>query len=93
MFPEIPAAASGPADAGPSPATRLGGLGFEMAGYVIVAGGLGYGLDVWLKTGPWLLVGGLIFGIVGGGVRFVREGLAANRSATRAFQARHGPKP
>lgn len=42
-----------------------------MAGYTVIAavillGGLGYGLDVWLGTSPWLLLSGLVMGVVVG---------------------------
>lgn len=39
-------------------------LGTACALCIIVAGGLGYLLDSWLHTAPWLTFGGLAFGIV-----------------------------
>jgi F0F1-type ATP synthase assembly protein I len=32
----------------------------------------GWLLDRWLKTGPWLLVGGIVFGAVVGFYQFIR---------------------
>ncbi len=42
------------------------GASYSMIGAIIVCGGLGYGIDVWLGTSPWGIVGGLLFGIVVG---------------------------
>jgi F0F1-type ATP synthase assembly protein I len=33
---------------------------------------VGWLLDRWLKTGPWLLVGGIVFGAVVGFYQFIR---------------------
>ena len=33
---------------------------------------LGWALDRWLKTGPWILVGGIILGTIVGFVQFIR---------------------
>jgi ATP synthase protein I len=40
--------------------------GYSLIGSVLLLGALGYGLDRWLGTGPWLLVGGLLFGFAAG---------------------------
>jgi F0F1-type ATP synthase assembly protein I len=42
------------------------GASYTLIGAIIVLGGIGYGLDRWLGTGPWFLIGGLLFGIVVG---------------------------
>lgn len=34
---------------------------------------VGWALDHWLKTGPWLLVGGIVLGTVVGFIQFVRS--------------------
>jgi len=34
---------------------------------------LGWALDRWLKTGPWILVGGIILGTIVGFVQFIRS--------------------
>ena len=33
---------------------------------------LGWALDRWLKTGPWMLVGGIVLGAIVGFVQFIR---------------------
>jgi ATP synthase protein I len=41
---------------------EAGSLGFTLVGLVLVFTGLGYLLDRWLGTGPWLMVGGVFLG-------------------------------
>lgn len=41
-------------------------LGLEMGLSVAVGAGIGYYLDKWLKTEPWLLIIFLVFGVVAG---------------------------
>ncbi|MCL2127993.1 MAG: AtpZ/AtpI family protein [Treponema sp.] len=45
---------------------RYGALGFEMALSVLIGLGIGYYLDKWLGTAPWLMVVWLIFGFAAG---------------------------
>lgn len=42
------------------------GASYTLIGAVIVLGAAGYGLDSWLGTPPWFLIGGLLLGIVVG---------------------------
>jgi F0F1-type ATP synthase assembly protein I len=42
------------------------GAGYTLIGAIMLLGAIGYGLDRWLGTDPWLLVGGLLFGVVVG---------------------------
>jgi F0F1-type ATP synthase assembly protein I len=42
------------------------GAGYTLIGAIILLGVIGYGVDRWLGTAPWFLVGGLILGIVVG---------------------------
>lgn len=52
-------------------------------------GFLGWLLDRWLGTAPWLmLVLGLI-GLAGGSYRFIREAIAINREASSRFRRDH----
>jgi F0F1-type ATP synthase assembly protein I len=44
----------------------VAGASYTLIGAIILLGGLGYGLDRWLGTAPWLLVTGLTLGIVVG---------------------------
>jgi F0F1-type ATP synthase assembly protein I len=37
-------------------------LGFTLVGLVLVFTGLGYVLDRWLHTAPWLMIGGVFVG-------------------------------
>jgi F0F1-type ATP synthase assembly protein I len=39
---------------------------YTLIGAILLLGGIGYGLDSWLGTSPWFLLGGLILGIVVG---------------------------
>ncbi len=54
-----------------------GNFAFGVAGMVLI----GYALErwVWPQYSPKILVGCAIAGIVAGGYRFIREGMAANR--------------
>ncbi len=57
-------------DGAPAPSRRepsLGDffwMGTAVAISVIAGGAIGYGLDAWLGTQPWLTFVGLVFGIV-----------------------------
>lgn len=39
---------------------------YSLIGAIVLLGGLGYGLDRWLGTTPWLLVAGLLLGLIVG---------------------------
>jgi F0F1-type ATP synthase assembly protein I len=45
---------------------------FNLIGSVIGLGGLGWLLDRWFETAPWLLVTGLVVGAVAGFYQFIR---------------------
>ena len=40
------------------------GLGFQLAGAVLIYVGIGYLVDRWLDTAPWGLVGGAVVGMI-----------------------------
>ena len=42
------------------------GAGYTLIGAIMLLGAVGYGLDRWLGSSPWLLVGGLLLGVVVG---------------------------
>jgi ATP synthase protein I len=42
------------------------GAGYTLIGAIMLLGLIGYGLDRWIGTAPWFLVGGLILGVVVG---------------------------
>ncbi len=39
---------------------------YTMIGAILLLGACGYTLDKWLNTQPWLLLGGLILGVIVG---------------------------
>jgi len=47
-------------------AGRTAGASYTLIGAIVLLGALGYFGDVWLGTDPWLMVGGLLLGIVVG---------------------------
>ena len=54
---------------------------YTLIGAVVLLGGIGYGLDRWLKTAPWCLLGGLLLGMVVGFYELVmatRQGLSSS---------------
>ena len=42
------------------------GASYTLIGAIVLLGALGYFADRWLNTDPWLLIGGLLLGIVVG---------------------------
>lgn len=42
--------------------SQVGGIGFTLVAYVLVFTGIGYVLDRWLGTEPWLMVVGVFVG-------------------------------
>ena len=47
-------------------AGTVAGASYSLIGAIVLLGGLGYFADGWLGTEPWLLIGGLLLGIVVG---------------------------
>lgn len=45
---------------------------YTLIGAVVVLGAVGYGLDTWLGTAPWCLLGGLLLGIAVGFYELVK---------------------
>lgn len=41
-------------------------ISYTLIGAILLLGGIGYGLDRWLGTSPWLLFVGLLLGLVVG---------------------------
>jgi ATP synthase protein I len=48
------------------------GAVFSLAAAIVVCLLVGWLLDRWLKTGPWLLVAGIVLGTIVGFFQFVR---------------------
>jgi len=44
----------------------VAGASYTLVGGILLLGGIGYVLDDWLGTAPWLLITGLFLGIVVG---------------------------
>lgn len=70
-----------PARSDPHPLTLAARLGAEMIGALLVAGAIGWGLDRWLGTRPWLMVAFLPIGIGAGLMNLLR---AANPDRARS---------
>jgi ATP synthase protein I len=47
-------------------------VGVELVAATVVGAGLGYGLDRWLGTTPWLLIVGLFLGATAGLLGIIR---------------------
>lgn len=45
---------------------------YRLVGAILLFGGIGYGLDRWLATTPWFLLGGLLTGVVVGFYGLIR---------------------
>jgi ATP synthase protein I len=61
------------ADANTSEWYRVAGIGFEFVAAVLLLSAAGFGLDRWLGTSPWLLLGGMVLGFVVGLVMMIRS--------------------
>jgi len=57
---------------------QIGSVGFSLVAYVLVFTGIGYLLDRWLDSGPWLMVGGVFLGAAVGFYTMVRTLLATS---------------
>lgn len=63
-------------------------IGMNFSAGVAGMGLLGWLLDRWLGTDPWLLLGGVVLGLIGGFYQFIREARAINRRAMDRFKHR-----
>jgi ATP synthase protein I len=74
-----------PARRSTPPSTSLGdkqngqtlGRGMEFALVVLVFLGIGYGIDRWLGTRPWFMVGLVVFSVIGQFIKMYYEYTAA----------------
>ncbi len=56
-------------------------LGSEFVAAVLVGAGLGYLLDMWLQTSPWLFLAMMLFGFAAGVLNVVRAAARMNQAA------------
>ncbi len=56
-------------------------LGSEFIAAVLVGAGIGWLLDIWLKTGPWLLLVFLLVGFAAGVLNVTRAAAEMNRAS------------
>jgi ATP synthase protein I len=56
-------------------------LGSEFIAAILVGAGIGYLLDLWLKTGPWLLLVFVLVGFAAGVLNVVRAAAEMNRAS------------
>ncbi len=56
-------------------------LGSEFIAAVLVGAGIGYLLDLWLKTSPWILLVMLMVGFAAGVLNITRSVAAMNKAA------------
>ena len=56
-------------------------LGSEFIAAILVGAGIGYLLDLWLKTGPWLLLVFLMIGFAAGVLNVTRSAAEMNRAS------------
>ena len=73
--------------------TQTLGHGMDFALVVLVFLGIGYGLDRWLGTRPWCMIGLVVFSVVGQFVKMyyaytaaMEQHEAERRAATRSSQ-------
>lgn len=70
--------------------TKVSTIGTNFAFSVVGMGVIGFGLDYFARSSPKWLIGCLTVGLIGGGYRFIRDALAANKQAA-AQAARRKP--
>jgi F0F1-type ATP synthase assembly protein I len=75
-------------------AARLAQAGTILVAPMLGLGGLGYLLDVRWGTKPWLMVAGLLLGMVGGFVNFVKlvTGIPRDRGPGPGAPSKGGPR-
>jgi len=67
---------------------KYSALGLEMALSVVIGAGIGYYLDRWLGTGPWLLIVWTGFGFAAGVRSLYRAALRSEKNLERDEEAR-----
>ena len=75
-------------ESGKSNPLRHVGVGLELAGTVGIMMLLGYGIDRWLDTEPWVMLTGGMLGIVGGLYNLVKNVIQANKATNEPLDER-----
>jgi len=65
---------------------RYSALGFEMAFSVLIGLGIGYYLDKWLGTAPWLMIVWLFFGFAAGFRSLIRAASRLEKESEKQDQ-------
>ena len=86
---EAPSASSARRNVALEQLAKVSVIGTNFALYVVIVGGIGWGLERWVLPGakPWLLLGGLGVGLVLGAYRFWKDASAASASAAAEAQS------
>lgn len=66
-------------------------LGSEFIAAILVGAGIGYLLDLWLNTGPWLLILMLVVGFAAGVLNVIRSAEEMNRASPPPPNSDLGP--
>lgn len=69
---------------------QIGSVGFTLVSYVLVFTGIGYLLDRWLGTEPWLMVAGVFVGAVLGFYAMIRTLIADSSEEDEAGDGNGG---
>lgn len=72
---------------------RLAAMGGSLAAKILAAGVIGWLLDRWLSTGPWLLVILLLLGTTSALIQFIREALRESGGSATGASRGSGPGP
>jgi len=67
-------------------------LGSEFAAAILVGAGMGYLLDQWLGTSPWLMLILLLLGFAAGVLNVIRSAKQMNEAATLPTGAPAAPE-
>ena len=84
--------------AGEVPAVDLSGwnrgmrLGSEFVAAILVGVGMGWLLDMWLKTTPWLMLVMMMFGFAAGVLNVIRSAAEMNKAANPPSAVEGAPK-
>ncbi|MDJ0836150.1 MAG: AtpZ/AtpI family protein [Acidobacteriota bacterium] len=71
---------------------RLAGLGPQMVGSLLIGGLIGWYLDDWLGTAPWLLIIFIILGLTAGFLEIFRALVSIERAEAEEEEERQHDK-